>query len=436
MTAARRILLLGATGFIGSEIAKAMVSEGHRVTGLCRDIGHGKQRSPELAWISADLRDLQAARDWQPHLVGIDVIINASGALQNGFRDNVSEVQAGAITALITAASTGEIGNFIQVSAAGANLASSDFMASKAEADGALIASAIPHTILRPGLVIGRNAFGGTEMVRIIAGFPWLTPTVSGTGQLQCIALSDVVAAVSNAVAHPANNQGSFDLVEEHAQSLLQIVELHRRWLGYAPPRFRLVAPLWAFKPISLVADLLGWFGWRSPLRRNSISALMHGVSGNYSETNAILGREPLSLAETLNAIGSSGKADRWHSRGALVFPFALTSLILLWFGSGILGLVRGDVAVGYLASAGMDHELARDFVLAGSVADLIISVALLFRPTLRWGLVGAILVTIVYVVGSLLVRPDLWLDPLGPMLKALPALALTFLCLAIGNER
>lgn len=427
---------MGATGFIGSEIARALLTQGHIVTGLSRNLGYAQQRLPKLAWISADLRDLQETGDWRPYLSDIDIIINASGVLQNGLRDHVGKVQEGAINALIAASSAGSIMNFIQISAAGASSGSSVFMESKAAADGALTGSSLPHCILRPGLVIGRNAFGGTEMVRMIAGLPWLSTSIAGSGQIECIALSDVVAAVLIAVAQPKNSQGSFDLVEQEGRSLSQIIDSHRQWLGFAAPHFRILTAPWVLKPISLIADLLGWFGWRSPLRRNSISALINGVFGNCRETEAILGRQPLSLSQTLDAIGSAGKADRWHSRGALVFPFALASLILLWFGSGILGLIRSDEAAHYITLTGLDGELAHCLVLAGSLADLAIGVALLFRPVLRWGLRGAILATLVYIVGSLFVRPDLWLDPLGPMLKTLPTLALTFVCIATSDER
>lgn len=40
------------------------------------------------------------------------------------------------------------------------------------------------------------------------------------------------------------------------------------------------------------------------------------------------------------------------------------------------------------------------------------------------------------YVAGSLILAPELWLDPLGPMLKVLPVAALILLCLGMADER
>ena len=338
--------------------------------------------------------------------------------------------------ALISAAEAKGIEFFLQISAAGASSASSEFMTSKAAADSALSTSSLQHCILRPGLVISRNAFGGTEMMRMIAAIPLVAPSVQDARPIQCVALSDVIEAVSNAVTNPEKHQGRFDLVEAESRLLSQIIDLHRLWLGFPPPLFSVAAPLWAIKPVSLFADMLGWFGWRSPLRRNSIAALINGVSGHADESEPMLGRPALPLPMILQSVGSAGKADRWHARAALLFPFVLASLIVLWLGSAILGLTRADAAADYLVIAGMKNSLAHALVLGGSLVDLAIAAALLFRPGLRIGLIAAILATLAYMIGSLFFRPDLWLDPLGPMLKTVPVLALCLICLATSDER
>ena len=52
------------------------------------------------------------------------------------------------------------------------------------------------------------------------------------------------------------------------------------------------------------------------------------------------------------------------------------------------------------------------------------------------YGLVLALLVSVGYVVAGSLLLPSLWSDPLGPMMKVWPILALNLLCLAILDER
>lgn len=430
------ILLLGASGLIGSEIARALLARGDQVIALGRDLAHGRAVLPGAQWRHGDLSRLASPADWRPYLSGVDRIINASGALQTGLRDHVGQVQFTAMTALHQAAVAAGVGQFIQISACGADQQASEFMASKARADAALHQSGLVHTIVRPGLVIGRNGFGGTELLRWCAGMPLVRIDVAGTGPVQCVAMTDVVAAVLMALDDPAGRQGQFDLVERTRRPLGEVIALHRQWLGLPAPRWRITVPVGALAPLRIVADELGWLGWRSPLRSNSIAALVHGVRGNADEATRLLGREPLGLPLTLATMGAASKADRWHARFGPVYPLALAMLVMLWLGSAVLGVVRLDQAAAELVAAGLATGPARALVVAGSLADLAIAVGILFRPTLARALLAGIALSLAYVGGALVLRPDLWLDPLGPMLKVLPVVALMLACLASSEER
>jgi hypothetical protein len=46
------------------------------------------------------------------------------------------------------------------------------------------------------------------------------------------------------------------------------------------------------------------------------------------------------------------------------------------------------------------------------------------------------IVVTLAYLAGATLWRPDLWLDPMGPLVKSLPAALLALCALALQDER
>ena len=432
-----RVLLLGATGFIGSEIAAALLHRGHQVSGLARDPAFGARILPAVEWIGGDLRAFQTAVAWRSLLGDVDVVVNASGALQTGLRDDVAAVQSGAIRALVAACRDADIGHFVQISASNADSgAASDFMASKGEADAFLAASGLSCTILRPGLVIGRNAFGGTELLRMAASLPGVLPEIAGTGAVQCVALADVVHAVIGAVEAPASARGCFDLVESSGRGLGEVIRLHRAWLGFAPARRRIMVPAWLLHLVSRLADGSGWLGWRSPLRSNAVAALAAGVSGNAAQASIVLGRQALTLEETLAALPRAGKADRWQARCALVQPLALGCLFLLWAGSGVLGFARLPEATAHLVDGGIPWGLASGLVVAASLGDLAVALLVSFRQTARVALLGMLALSLAYVAGALALLPGLWLDPLGPMLKVLPIIALTLLCLAMVDER
>ena len=165
-------------------------------------------------------------------------------------------------------------------------------------------------------------------------------------------------------------------------------------------------------------------------------TSLVQGVRGDVAQTRTALGREPLSLPETLVALGPAGKADRWHARLSPIYPLALAALFVLWAAGGMIGLARLDEAATLLEAGGVPERLARMRVVAGSLADLIIAASLLVRPALKWALGGGAALAGAYALGATIVRPDLWLDPLGPIVKVLPVIALSLLCLAMAEER
>ena len=47
-----------------------------------------------------------------------------------------------------------------------------------------------------------------------------------------------------------------------------------------------------------------------------------------------------------------------------------------------------------------------------------------------------AVAVTLLYLVAGTILLPSLWAEPLGPLLKTLPVLALNFVALAILEDR
>jgi hypothetical protein len=113
-----------------------------------------------------------------------------------------------------------------------------------------------------------------------------------------------------------------------------------------------------------------------------------------------------------------------------------LASLVLLWAAGGLVGLLRQDAAAAVLVEAGFGAGGARLAVLAGSVADLAITAGILFRPTLKPALAGGAALATSYAVAAAFVRPDLWLDPLGAMVKVIPIVMLSLMCLAMAEER
>jgi hypothetical protein len=75
-------------------------------------------------------------------------------------------------------------------------------------------------------------------------------------------------------------------------------------------------------------------------------------------------------------------------------------------------------------------------FVAATSLLDCAIGASIALRRSCRLGLIAAIGLSFVYLAGASLVAPALWLDPLGPLVKAIPAILLALIARAIEGDR
>lgn len=429
-----RVLVLGGYGLIGLETMRRLRVAGHEVIGLGRSVEKGRSASPDMRWIAADIATLTTPHAWAAHIDGVDAIVNASGALQDGARDSLRSAQQDAIVALIDACE-GKAIRFIQISAPGAELdANTAFMRTKAVADAALRASALDWTILKPGLVISANAYGGTSLLRMLAATPVVQPLVLGDARVQIVAASDVADAVVLALGGKTPARRDYDLAASETHTLRDVVSKFRAWLGFKPPVMRLELPRALGFALARGADLAGWLGWRSPLRTTALRVLSDGIICDGAAWEAASERRLKSLDETLAALPATAQ-ERLYARAQLVLPILILTLSAFWIASGVIGFFQRGAAARVLDGA-LAPEQAMLFVLGGAVADLAIGIGLLLRPFTRVAALGAIAVSIAYLIGATLLTPHLWADPLGPLVKIFPSMALALAVAALTSER
>jgi len=269
------ILILGATGFIGSAIAARLLADGYTVTGLARNPDRARVRQPAIRWIRADLEKMTNVADWASVLEGQDVVVNSAGALQDGLSDNLAATQQRAMIALQQAAKPAGVTLIVQISArtdgAGSDL---PFLATKRAADIALAASGLPYVILRPSLVLGRNAHGGTALLRALSSFPLALPLIHADSPVETVAAEDVAAAVSAAISGTLPSGSDIELAAEERHTLADLVRLHRAWLGLPDAPVLSVPPALA-RPVTWLG-ILFWavelLAWTAVLERVPLS--------------------------------------------------------------------------------------------------------------------------------------------------------------------
>ncbi|MCA8887902.1 MAG: SDR family oxidoreductase [Parvularculaceae bacterium] len=430
-----RVLVLGGYGFIGAELLRALHLAGFKVRALGRDGRLGRRLSPEAEWIGADISKLTQKESWRDYLSNVDIVVNASGALQTGARDDLSRLQDVAIRACIAAAQDYGVSRFIQISAPGANEgASTEFMTTKANADAALRASALEWVVFKPGLVIGANAYGGTALMRMLAGFPFVEVLVHANAPVQTVAISDVADAVVRVAKGEAPMRADYDLVEERPRTLRESVRAMRAWMGLPPAKVKLSLPGWVGAIVGAGADIAGNLGWRSPLRTTALRVMGEGVTADPSAWKEVTGAPLKSLDETLADIPATAQ-ERIFAKVQLMTPVIVASLAGFWAASGVVGLMRAVPAT-ELLTPHMPFALAIMIVVAGSLIDIAIGAALLLRRTSRKAAVASAAVASFYIFAATHFAPELWFDPLGVYMKVLPCIILSLVLAALLEER
>jgi hypothetical protein len=144
----------------------------------------------------------------------------------------------------------------------------------------------------------------------------------------------------------------------------------------------------------------------------------------------------PKNIAE---AVGrrSATIQDKWFARLFLIKALVIASLVLFWSASGFIALVLSFPATkAILADQGFPSWLVAPFAGVTSLMDISVGVLIAFRRTCATGLVAGILLSLGYMAGTALLTPDLWIEPLGALVKTGPAIVLMLVALLTLDNR
>lgn len=429
-----RVLVTGATGLIGTAVVARLLSAGHEVIGVARNVREAQRRLPQVRWVSLDIGRLAAAEDWLPHLTDVDAVVNCAGALQSGPRDALAGVHEQGPAALFAACEKAGIRRVVHLSAIGVDRAApTEFSRTKLHADDVLAARDLDWVILRPSVVLGRAAFGGSALFRGLAVLPVL-PLMPDTGLLQVVQLDEVVDTVMFFLRPSAPSRLAIDLAGPEHLSFGELVAAYRRWLGWPDAR-TVIVPRWAAGLLYRFGDFASLLGWRPPVRSTARIEIARGAVGDPAEWQRVTGIVPRSLASALAAEPASVQ-ERWFAGLYVIKPVLFTVLALFWIATGVICLGPGwDIGIRLMQDGGAG-SLAAVTVIAGSLADMLIGAGIAFRRTARLGLYAALAISAAYLIAGSLLLPALWIEPLGPLLKAWPILVLHLVALAILEER
>jgi uncharacterized protein YbjT (DUF2867 family) len=427
-----RVLIVGASGLIGSAVAGRLASQGHSIVSVTR---RGEQIGLlDTTVVRMDVASATEVSDWLPILRGVDAVVNCAGVLQDSPGDSTAGVHVKGVSALFHACEMAGVRRVVHLSAVGVDRETpTEFSRTKLAGDKALMERDLDWVILRPSVVIGRAAYGGSALFRGLAALP-IQPLMAGTGPLQIVHLDDVVDTIAFFIRPDAPARQVLDLVGPRRWSFDEVVRLFRKWLRWPPARTWQVPQALA-GVLYKAGDLVSMLGWRPPIRSTARREIVRGAVGDPKPLAAI-GIRPRDLEASLMAEPSSVQ-ERWFARLYFLKPLLFVVLVLFWVSTGLISLGPGwDHGMGLMREGGVGERMGALAVVSGALADIAIGLLIAYRPTSRYGLFAALTISIVYaIIGTILV-PRLWIDPLGPMLKIWPIVVLHLVGLGILEDR
>lgn len=426
------VLVLGASGFVGSRLIARLAADGYRVRGISRGrIGPGVAAAEHVPF---DIARAVKPDDWLAQLSGIEAVVNCAGTLQDSPGESTQGVHATGIAALVAACEHAGIRRFVQLSAMGVERRASPFARSKLAGDEALMRSRLDWVILRPSVIIGRAAYGGSALLRGLAALP-LEPLIPGTAPVQPVHLDDVIDTILFLLRRAAPTREVLALAGPRAYAFNELVRLVRRGLRLRPAP-SITVPPWLAAIAYRLGDAASLLGWRPPLRTTARTEIEYGATGDPAPWTRLTGIVPRDIEQGLAAEPASVQ-ERWFARLYFLKPLALGVLALFWITTGVISFGPGwNHGIAVLTDAGMAPAPAAVIVTSGALLDVAVGLLILFRRTCRSGLVAALGVSVLYVAIGTGLTPALWADPLGPLLKVAPILVLNLVALAILDDR
>lgn len=433
-----RCLVTGAYGFIGREVVTALLREGVTVVGAGRDLDFGRRIFPGIDWIACDFnRDTNVAQ-WRERLGGIDAVVNCVGILQGTAKDNAERIHGDATIALFEACAEAGVRRVVHVSAISAEGdVASGYAKSKAKADTALAALDLDWVIIKPSLVIGRGAYGGTALMRGLAGLPYILPLPGpATERFQPIAADDLARGIAKlATGETAARRETVFAAGPETLSVGDILRRLRTWLGFAPAR-EVAVPLPVLRLLLRFGDAAGWIGHASAARTTSLTQMLYDRIVDAEPFTRIAGPVK-TFAETLQTAPATMQ-DRLHARAYFAVPFLQVALAMFWILSGLIALGPSTTLLAgtILAHMGVDPALAQPLVGLGAAIDVAAGVLFLVPGWVRRAGALQLAISAVYLVGLSVVAPALWFDPFGALLKIVPLMGATLVVMAFQEKR
>ena len=309
-----RILVTGATGFVGNMLVPALIRAGHEAVCLVRptsDLSALQRLDVQL--VPGDITDKDA---WLTALDGVDAVVHLAGVNVPDM-DTCRQVNVEGVRLLIEACREQGVRRVVAnstVSATREHLGA--YGLTKKQGEELWRESGLDVTILRFSLVYGRDErsiFG--RMVALVTAFPVVPVVGTGTYEVQPVHVDDVCQAILSCLETPATVGRTYVLAGREPTTFNQLVAGILTTLGQRKPEVHIPVPL-----ALLMARAMGLVMKNPPLSVDNVLGMNQPTDYDIAAAERDFGFTPRPLQEGLRgALGGPGLADPDARRIAIV---------------------------------------------------------------------------------------------------------------------
>jgi nucleoside-diphosphate-sugar epimerase len=284
-----RLLVTGASGYVGSHLVPALRAAGFSVRAMVR--GRPPPGADEV--VRADLTDpasLPAAVRGVSAIVHLAAVADSADAALN------RAVNVDGSLRLAEAALQAGVDRFVNVSSScAARRLRGAYGQSKAEAEAALSALPLRLTHLRPTMIFGPGSAEWELFLSVLRRSPFVPLPAGGRFTLRPLHVGDFGALVLAALSRPASEGVTFDVAGEDA---VRAHELVRR-VGALRGRSPRIVPL-PGGPLLAAARMLGHVLPHAPVNDDQVMAFLQDTEADIEPARRLLGWAPRPLDEGL----------------------------------------------------------------------------------------------------------------------------------------
>ena len=280
----KRILVTGATGYVGGRLVRNLLEQGYQVRVFVRD----EKKVAQYSWANSvetsvgNVSDYQAIRS---ALAGIDVAFYLLHSINSATQFDQIEREMAA-----TFGNAAADANIKQIVYLGGIISEkselSPHLKSRADTGEILRNSGVPTIELRAGVVIGSGS-ASFEMLRYLTErLPFMITPKWLNVRIQPIAVRDVLRYLVGAAAIDTKISGAFDI---GGPDIFSYKEMMQRYAEAAGLRKRIIIPV----PVMTPKLSSGWVGLVTPvpytLAKRLVSSLKNEVVASPSETRNLV---------------------------------------------------------------------------------------------------------------------------------------------------